>query len=288
MSLFFGKFHVKPFILKAHLVLCVVTLASGINAFASDFQSPRTAALGGAGHASPMLNDAIYLNPSFASWYAGPSGCDGCGSSDPHGHTLNFSLQDGRSDLFQAGVGYTQTEDRKTINIGASHSVIEKLGVGLGGKWVLPNLNAPHPIWDSIFSVTGVALDWFQVAFVVDNIIQSDIEKSYGLYREYILGTKFNAAGIVLIYFDPHLAPDVADGNTFGHELGLEFPMMQDFFLRIGNFRNANVPDLSIRGNGYSIGAGWIGPRISFDFALQRMITPISSNVYHFGTTVYF
>ena len=35
---------------------------------ASDYQSPRTAALGGAGHASPLLNDAIYLNPSFSSF----------------------------------------------------------------------------------------------------------------------------------------------------------------------------------------------------------------------------
>ena len=121
----------------------------------SDFQSPRTAALGGAGHANPMLNDAIYLNPSFTSFlpsysmsgnyafFGGPSNCDGCGPSDPHGHVANASIQDGRSELFQAGVGLTLLNDRKILDVGASRTVVSKLGVGIGGKWVLPAVDSP-------------------------------------------------------------------------------------------------------------------------------------------------
>jgi hypothetical protein len=272
---------------------------SGV-AVASDFQSPRAAAIGGAGHAGPMLNDAIYLNPSFVSFlpiysisgnysfFGGPSQCDGCGLSDPHGHVLNASVQDGQSELFQAGVGVSEFSDRKVLNIGASRTVVKKLGIGIGGKWVLPNVDSPSLSWDSMASMTFLPLEWLTLAAVVDNIFQAQNNEAYGMYREYILGSKLNIMGITLIYFDPHLAPSVADGNTFGHELGIEFPLLNGLFLRAGNFRNANVPAISLRGSGYTIGAGWVAPSSSFDFALQRVITPVLCNVYSFSMTAFF
>src|SRR4051812_23643954 len=68
--------------------------------WASDFHSPRTAALGGAGHAGPLLNDGVYLNPSFASFlpsysvsgnlllFHGPDGPNG----DPSYHGRNYNV----------------------------------------------------------------------------------------------------------------------------------------------------------------------------------------------------
>lgn len=284
-------------LLGVNLVTCAFW---NVAANASDFQSPRTSALGGAGHASPMLNDAIYLNPSYVSFlptyslsgnysfFEGPSNCDGCGPSDPHGHVLNASIQDGRSELFQAGVGFTELDDRKVLNIGASRSIVQRLGIGIGGKWVLPNVDSPTLLWDTMVSITFVPLDWLQLAGIVDNLFQPQNNLAYGMYREFILGSKVNVMGIVLIYFDPHLAPDVADGNTFGHELGLEFPIMKDFFLRMGNFRYANVAAISMRASGYSAGLGWVAPASSFDFALQRVLDPVLCNVYSFSMTVFF
>lgn len=275
-------------------------MAGCAEAVASDFQSPRTAALGGAGHASPMLNDAIYLNPSYVSFlpsyslsgnygfYGGPPTCDTCGPSDPHGHLLNASIQDGRSDMFQAGVAFTELNDRKIFNVGASRTIVERLGIGFGGKWVIPNIDSPPLLWDTMASITFVPLDWLQLAGIVDNIFQPQANLAYDMYREYILGSKFNIMGVVLIYFDPHLAPSVPDGNTFGHELGVEFPFMQALFFRLGNFRNANVAAISERGSGYSIGAGWVAPSSSFDFALQRVLDPVLCNVYSFAMTVFF
>lgn len=279
------------------LLLSILSLWSAA-ANAADFQSPRTAALGGAGHASPMLNDALYLNPSFVSFlptysisanygfYGGPTSCDNCGRGDPHGKGLNLSLQDGRSELFQAGVGLSILEDRKIINLGASRSIVQRFGVGIGGKWVLPNLDSPSPIWDVVLSTSAIPLDMLQLAFIVDNLFQFDSGIPYGMYREFILGSKINVMNIVLIYFDPHLAPSAPE--TFGHEAGLEFPLMQDFFLRLGNFRKANVPSVHIRGSGYSLGLGWVAPRISFDAGMQRMLSPVLANFYTFGVTVFF
>lgn len=291
-TLFFTPCVIVYAILHALVQVTLVPTAS----FASDFQSPRTAALGGAGHAGPMLNDAIYLNPSFVSFlpsysiagnylfYKGPSESEGPG--DPHGHNLNVSLQDGRSELFQAGVGFTLLEDRKVINVGASKSIVQRFGVGLGGKFVLPNTNAPKPIWDSVLSTTAVPWDWIQLAGVIDNLFESEEGLRYAMYREFILGTKANVMGIVLVYFDPHYAPNAPD--SFGHELGVEFPFFTDFFLRLGNFRNSTVPWLSLRGRGYAAGLGWIGPRMSVDFALHRTLEPVVATTSDFGVTVYF
>ena len=54
--------------LLAWIAAAFTLLLGSAPGWAADFQSPRTAALGGAGHAAPMLNDAIYLNPSFVSF----------------------------------------------------------------------------------------------------------------------------------------------------------------------------------------------------------------------------
>jgi hypothetical protein len=264
-------------------------------AVASDFQSPRTAALGGAGHAGPLLNDAIYLNPSFVSLLAtyAVSGnyflYHGTGDSpDPHGHGLNASIQDGRSELFQAGVGYTLRENESILNIGASKQIVQRAGVGMGGKFIFPKDPSRPMIKDMTFSVTAVPYDIFQVAFIVDNLIESASEKSYGLLREYILGTKLNLQQIVLIYFDPHLAPDDPVNSSFGYETGIEWPIMNDFMLRAGMFRNSNLPIEYTRGRGYGIGVGWIAPRISFDYAFSRAIDPLAFSSHFFGFTAFF
>lgn len=271
-------------------------------AIASDFQSPRTAALGGAGHAGPMLNDAIYLNPSFASFlpaysvglnygfFTGADRPDGT-VGDPHGHVINASLQDGRTELFQAGMAFTQTDDRRIFNFGASRAFVKKFGVGLGGKAIFPLTNNASIIWDSILSVSFVPFEWLQTSFIVDNLIESAGLRAMGLNREFILGTKFNAMGIVLIYFDPHLAPnapDVPGSGTYGFEGGVEFPFFRDFFLRLGAFRNAYQQSLTGRGRGYSAGLGWIAPRISFDYGLSRVLEPVVATAHNFGITIYF
>src|SRR5690606_36618254 len=85
----------------------------------SDFHSPRSSALGGSGRAGPLLNDAITLNPSFCSFlpaysfsanysfYEGPGYQTPAGPNSHSGHVYNLSIQDGRTELLQAGVSLT-------------------------------------------------------------------------------------------------------------------------------------------------------------------------------------
>jgi hypothetical protein len=283
---------------KAFLTHGILVVFAGV-AQAADYHSPRSAALGGSGHAGPLLNDAILLNPSFQSFlptysvglnYLTFSGTPYTQSSqvvEPHGRNFNVSLQDGRSELFAAGVSYTQREDGTYIHVGAAKAAIRKLGFGLGAKFFFNN-DLHTSGRDMTFSTSMIAADWLQLAFIVDNIFQNSEGTRRSMYRELILGVKFNVMGIVLLYFDPHTAPDLPGDAKYGHESGIEFVVLQDLFLRLGAYRNALVPSQGRRGRGYGAGIGWVAPRISLDYGVSRMLDPVQATAHTFGATMYF
>jgi len=266
---------------------------------ASDFDSPRTVALGGAGHAGPLLNDTIYLNPSFASFlptysvsgnyttFNGSPVTTPQGVTDYHGRNYNFSVLDGRSDLFQAGVGFTQREDGTFVNVGASKELAKRFGVGLGGKFFF-NSASKTSGRDLIYSMTEIPFDWLQTALIADNLLQTSAGKQWNLYREFTLGMKFNVQSIVLVYIDPHLTPDLPTSSEFGYQAGVEFVIMQDVFLRMGHFQNAMTPFSSTYGEGYGVGLGWVAPRISLDYGMSRVLHPHPETSHNFGATIYF
>ena len=276
------------------LVFSAFCLLAPTSIWASDFQSPRTLALGGSGHAGPLLNDPIYLNPSFISFnqsYAIGFSYLKYSNAGFHGRDYSFSLQDGKNEMFQAGAAYTRREDGALVHVVASKALIPGISAGVGGKMLITN--DQKTVRDMTVSFGGAVNDWIQLAFLTDNIIQSDLGKAHGLYREIIVGSKFNVMGIVMAYVDPHYAPSAEGGGKFGHEVGLEFTLMSDLFLRVGTFRNSNVFQQSgKRGNGWGGGIGWVGPRISFDYAFSRVNDDrgglIEAGSHTLGTTVFF
>jgi hypothetical protein len=267
---------------------------------ASDFWSPRTAALGGAGHAAPLLTDSIYLNPSYVSFtpthalsfsyltYSGPVVNSPQGPVDFYGRNWNASVIDGsRDSIFQAGVGYTRRNDASFLTVGASKNIIKELGVGIGAKFIFPNDSSGNRISEGTFSTTGIISRWFQSSFIIDNLFQS--ATYLGLYREYIIGTKFNIDSIFFIYIDPHWVPTLPDGQSkFGYESGAEFPFFSDFFLRLGLFKNSMIPYEAQRGDGFGIGAGWLGPKMSLEYSFNRAWRPIDAHAHNFGISLYF
>ena len=272
---------------------------------ASDYHSPRTAAIGGAGHAGPLLTDAIYLNPSFTSfvptymisasysWYNGGTAA----STDPsstegplQGRIWNISLQDGRSELFQAGFGFTQRSDSRWIHLGASKAVARRLGFGVGAKFVLPNDPGKEIARDLTLSFSGIATEWLHTVIVADNLFLNDSSRAYRLQREITLGTKINVMGILLLYLDPMWMPDGSwvNGERFGWEAGMEIIPYPDLYVRLGTFRNSNIPYAGTRGKGYGLGFGWLAPRLSLDYSYQTIEEPLSASAHNLGFTVYF
>jgi hypothetical protein len=258
--------------------------------YASDYHSPRTAALGGAGHGSPLLTDAIYLNPAMASFLPAYSvstsynAYDGKNNSEPRGRVYHFSIQDGRNELFQAGMGYTRRADGAFLNIGASKAISQKYGVGLGSKYAFRSANKKSAN-DGTLSFLANPLPWFQGSLIVDNLLQTANGKNWNLYREYILGMKFSIMNILMIYFDPHLVPSKV-GNSFGYEVGLELPLFQDLYLRAGKSQQSLQPHVATYGRGYGMGLGWVFPRFSLDAALYRSVEPILTNNKEISMTI--
>jgi hypothetical protein len=270
------------------LFLIVFSLFWTFLAQASDFQSPRTAALGGAGHAGPLLSDALYMNPAFGTFIKTHSLSVNYQMNNLNGHIANASVLDGTEEsLFQAGLGFTRREDANIINVGASKSIIQKMGMGIGAKFIFPNDGSGKNLTDGTFSMIGFLGSWVQTALIVDNLFQVSPEK--GFLREVTVGTKFNVDKIILVYIDPHWVPDLNNGQSnFGVEAGLEFPFFSDLFLRMGVFTNSWVPSQAQRGEGFGLGAGWLGPKMSIDYGLTRVISPASSLAHTFGMTIFF
>ncbi len=264
--------------------------------YGSDFHSPRSDALGGASHASPLLGDAIYLNPSFIPFiqthslsltylsYGFGQTNSPYGLINYYGHNLNVSVMDGSAEsIFQAGVGYTVRDDSSMIHVALAKQIFPKvISVGISTKIILPNDNSGSKYVDGTLSASVLAYNWLQVSAIVDNLFNS--ATPLGFYREYILGTKFNIMGITLIYIDPHMFSDL----SLGYEAGIEFPFFSDFFFRLGRMMNSMIPYQGQRGEGYGAGMGWVGPKISLDYSFSRAYTPISALSHNFGVSVFF
>ncbi len=277
--------------LASSALMLVLVGVCGAPALASDYHSARTAGLGGAGHAGPLLNDSIILNPAYASFLPtysiSGSYFMGRASTEPtKAHGYNLAFQDGRSKVFQAGASFSRREDGNFIHLGASRSFVKRMGFGIGGKF---HFSDDHSLTsNSTLAVAGLVNEWFQASFILDNLIETENSKRLGQYREVILGTKFNIKGIMMLYFDPHMIPSLKGGDTYGYEAGAELVVMSDIFVRGGMFRNAMVPAERVHGRGYGLGVGYIAPKLSLDYGVTMMREPRSSTVHVFGFTIFF
>ena len=175
----------------------------------------------------------------------------------------------------------TRREHNNFIHIGAAKSFVKRIGVGLGGKFGTFQDGTPLAK-DMTASLTLIPIAWVQAAIIVDNILSEDVGKRLGWEREFILGTKVNLMKLILVYADPHWAPDLDEG-AWGFEGGLELALFSDFFLRGGLFRSAHVPFLNGRGSGYGFGAGWMAPRLAVDYAFSSAASGVIGTSHAFG-----
>ena len=262
--------------------LSVFAFAS--QAGAVEFHSPRTLGLGGAGRANPLLSDSIYLNPSYASFSPVYSLGANFTNIEQGGRNYNVSVMDSRTELFQAGVGYSKYQDSAAINIGASKLAIQELGFGLGSKFII-NDKTKKMSSDLIFSSTYTGVPWLFSSIVIDNLMNT-------FERTLYLGIKFIPVHNVTVYFDPLYTPEHSTGKKMGYHLGFEFGLLADFFFRIGQYRHGEIPYLGTRGDGFGIGGGWIGPKLNLDYALSRALSterndPLTT-AHSFSMTVFF
>ena len=254
-------------------LLTLLAMTSCASSFAVEYQSPRTLALGGAGRAAPMLNDAIYLNPSYASFvpiYSLAAGYNWFHNDKASGRNYNASIQDSRTEMFQAGIGFTKREQNAAVTIGASKSIVQGLSTGLGSKIIIDNVTN-NMNTDFLFSASYLAGTWMYTSFIVDNLLETTNIKLRGLYRTFYAGFKFIPLHEIQIYFDPLYSPSYVGGNKAGYALGAEFAVMNDFYLRVGKFQDGEITYLNTRGQGFGLGVGYLGPKVNLAYAMNRV-----------------
>jgi hypothetical protein len=245
--------------------------------------------LGGAGRANPLLNDAIYLNPSFASLLPVYSWSMNFRALE-EGRAYNVSVLDGRSELFQAGLAYQVRDAYSAIHFGASSRIHPQLTAGIGVKVYLSKDPA---VFDGFrefsLSSTYTPFDWLQVAAIVENLDQSPELAQLEMSRELVLAARIKLAESITVFLDPHLEiRNSLKPHVLAREMGAEIALFKDFYFRMGSFSNASIADLQKRSNGFGYGFGWLSPRLSFDFAVDHAIKPITEVTHSSGLTFYF
>lgn len=260
--------------------------------------SARTSSLAGAGHAAPLLNDALFLNPSYISFLKTYSieldyhRFDASSAPAPYGRNYGISLQDGKTALVQAGLGYTVKENGSQLNLAAAKAFWPNISIGIGAKFFFNDIEGRDNPIDAVLSATYLVTPYIQVALVANNLLKLDGSRGAGWEREIIVGSKFNIEGIFLVYVDPHYTLDPSDGEVLGYEAGGEISIFHDFMLRAGHFMNVTVPFQTERATGFSLGGGWIGPRFAIDYGLTRVFESLGSLpeslAHQFTATLYF
>ncbi len=250
----------------------------------------RVLGLGGAGRAAPTLTDGVYMNPSYSSFipiysltmdYTKFNG----------GRTYNATVQDSRTEMFQAGLGFTRRDQNAAINIGASKQALQNLGFGLGTKILIDDATK-NLTFDGSFSTSFLANEWFATSLIIDNLMQSKAGVARNLYRTFYLGTKFKTLDVVQIYIDPVYSPSYAAGKKAGYAAGIELGIMADIFLRFGQFINSDVPYINTHGSGFGMGFGWMGPKLFVDYGYHHVGSTDSGltsvNAHSLSFTVFF
>lgn len=269
------------------------------SASASDFQSPRTSALGGAGHAGPFLTDAVYLNPSYlprVPFYAmgfnyvgyAAGAFNNPTSGGTPGGNFNFSVMASSHDLpVQFGAGYTRRDDGTLIHFAASLAAGDRISFGVSSKFLTTpggNLVASP---DASLSVSAIFSDALRMSFSADNMLESFAGN--GFYREYVLGSKFKFNSSIALFADPHLSANSIGGDpVFGIEAGTEIRILEYLLLRAGGFSNSTLPFQARKGSGMAAGIGLMFPRISIDYALSRVTVPEAGIFHNIGMSLYF
>lgn len=265
-------------------LLCAFSLFQTTVTNAVEFHSARTLSMGGSGRANPLLTDAIYLNPSYGSFAPVYSLSGSYMPYNPGGRNYNLSIQDSRNEFFQGGVGYTKREGSSAINIGASKLAMDRMGFGLGSKFIIQD-DTKKMTTDLIFSTSYLVSSFFYSTLIIDNLLGN-------LERTIYLGMKIIPTKNVNIYLDPFFSPQYASGKKAGYHAGVEFGLLADFFFRAGKYQDAEIPYLGTRGDGFGVGFGWLGPKINVEYALSRALRTNRQDelttVNAFSTTVFF
>ncbi len=307
MNIQISPLKVKPFF-SVKAVFFFILLFSSNKTFA-DFQTTTTLSLGGAGHASPLLTDAIYVNPAFLATTPITAGSVSYQKSQAYDFSApQIAVLDGSQDaLFQAGIAGARMSFADTVHIAAAKKLGKKISAGIGSKLYFMKVPTFSRQLDFYASVAFSPNKYLLFSAMLDNIRQSI--PGLDLQRTLVLGSKICIGDNFALYADPQINLASEDHKHFteafkkswlsglgkfsselvtGYAVAAEIVTFGDVLLRGGLFRNTYQATLQEHASGWGIGAGWIGPRIALHLASHYITNPQKVSTFSGQVSIFF
>lgn len=250
----------------------LLTLLIGNNSFALDFVTARTASLGETGRGSALTNDTILLNPSLIGFQPAQA----VAGSYQWKKDKNFYLSavDGKNQWFQAGLSFTRRSDMDFIHLGLAKRITNWMSVGTLVKRYATRSNSlakdgraisgfdGGPSFSFILPKSALPVQT-QLGLAVDGFMHSKSDEPNVEPRNIGLGAKVNLSEILLIYADyVQYLPQIS-GAYNSYHAGLELALAGTELFGRGGL-------MGFRDTGWTVGAGWVGPRIALNYAYQN------------------
>ncbi len=236
-----------------------------MNAHGLDFQSARTLGMSKGGRAGALLSDTVILNPSLLGFYnlAAVSGTYYWKNPKADRGIFNVSAIDGTNEYVSAGLAYTNIEKGKLIHLALAKKALPILSFGTHFKRI--DDRKENIEYDGGLSASfGLAKDTvsvpFQLSLVADNIRQKFT--SITGPREISISGKANVNDIMLLYLDDAVRFYKNGDRTSLYSIATEINLGNELYARLGVFRGAE--------KGWSIGGGWVGPKIGLNYGYQK------------------
>jgi len=251
-----------------------------------NWQTPKTASLGGAGVALPTAIEGLYLNPALFSFFTESifsfQSLSGKiapvndsresvfnDAKSPRG--FSASVTDG-SNQSKGGFSYTDQEEsgvkRKKFSFGASDMIDANTSIGFGYSLAKDEIkettSSTRSTQSHIFSM-GLAqiinpnLSWAVVWY--------DPAWADRINSKTTWGINFKPINELTLLAD--LGSDLkrSFNKTYSYSLAVEYQALKDVYLRYGTF-----VDKLFNTEGSGFGIGWIGPKIGLEFSQKRTV----------------
>lgn len=253
------------------LLLFLTVFVGEKPAHAVDFQTSRILALGTTGRGGALLNDTILLNPSLLGFQ--PVQSISGTYKWVEDKAFNVSVIDGKNKYFQAGIGYTRMPDLDFIHLALAKRATNWLSFGTTAKRYSTRANnlaangqevsgfdgGPSVSVAFPKEVTGVAL---QLGLTGDNLTHKAADEKYLGPKQAGAGIKVNLRDILLLYGDYVQFFPSSSGSYNSYAGAAELSLGADLYARAGLF--------GFREKGWSLGAGWLGPKIGINYGYQN------------------
>lgn len=274
------------------LALVVFSLSSRLSFATAD--SAVLQGLGGAGRAG-IPKESLFSNPAAAASLTESVGFVNYTKAkipdfNAGGRSYTVGMYDGGQETLKGGLAYVRSsravlennrqgyEDRSEFRFTMASPIGKSTQAGAQVRYITKRQGAAETKFFQ--GDLGLILPLFQdfrAGITYENVVQRAGEKP----GTAAVGVNYALGFGIAAYADGTRQMAGANKGDKGYNLGAQTEVVGGFVIRGGKFQDGYR-----RLKGWSMGAGWVGPRASFDYALRTTGTKNRERDHIFGMTI--